>query len=243
VHGLGEHSGRYGNVVEVFVPQGYAVWGFDLRGHGRTPGPRGHIDSWDQMRDDVRAFLDMILESDAGPPLILYGHSMGGLAALEFVLHEDTGIKCLIASAPALDPSGISPIKVTLAKMFSLVMPGLTLDTGLEAAAISRQPEVVEAYVNDPLVHSKGSARMGAETIAAMSWTWEHAAELSVPLLVIQGNADRLVSPRAVADIFEKLTAPDKTLLQYPGGYHEPHNDLDKEKAIEDMLRWMEARL
>ncbi|MGD2253478.1 MAG: lysophospholipase [Anaerolineales bacterium] len=243
VHGLGEHSGRYGNVVEAFVPRGYAVWGFDLRGHGRTPGPRGHIDSWGQIREDVRAFLNMVLESDPGAPLILYGHSLGGLAALEFVLHEDPGIKCLIASAPSLDASGISPIKVVLAKMMSRVAPGLTMDTDLEVAAISRQAEVVEAYVNDPLVHGKASARMGAESIAAMDWTWEHAAELSIPLLVIQGDADRLVSPEAVAGFFGRLTAPDKTLLQYPGGYHEPHNDLDKERAFEDIRLWLEARL
>jgi alpha-beta hydrolase superfamily lysophospholipase len=127
--------------------------------------------------------------------------------------------------------------------MLSRVMPGLTLETGLEVAALSRQPEVVEAYVNDPLVHSKGSARMGAESFAAMDRTWEHAAELSVPLLILQGDADRIVSPKAVADFFEKLTAPDKTMLQYPGGYHEPHNDLDKEKAFADILRWLEARL
>ena len=176
VHGFGEHSGRYGNVVDWFVPKGYAVYAFDLRGHGRSPGPRGYVSRWAVFREDVKAFLELVHEQEPGQAVFLLGHSMGGLIVLEYALHYPEGLTGVIASGPLLAQANMSPSLVTLSKILSGVLPWLTLDTKLDATSISRDPAVVETYVNDPLVHSLGTPRLGTELTRAIEWTQAHAA-------------------------------------------------------------------
>ncbi len=123
-HGHGEHSGRYGNVVNWFVPHGYAVYAFDLRGHGRSPGPRGHIDRWDVLREDLKAFLMLVQGQALGQPVFLIGHSMGGLIALEYVLHYPEGLAGVVVSGPVLSEPGISPFLIALARYWHASRPG-----------------------------------------------------------------------------------------------------------------------
>ncbi len=243
VHGFGEHSGRYMNVVNRLVPKGFAVWGFDHRGHGRSPGQRGYINEWAEFREDVHAFLQMVAGQEPGRPLFLMGHSMGGLIVLDYALHHPEGLNGVIASGPALGQVGIAPILLTLSRLLSRIWPRLSLDTGLDATAISRDPEVVKAYQEDPLVHSKGTPRLGTEMEKTMEWVQAHAADLRVPLLILQGEADRLVPPEASRAFFEKVTSPDKEWHGYEGGYHEPHNDVTREQALSDLEQWLERHL
>jgi alpha-beta hydrolase superfamily lysophospholipase len=243
VHGFGEHSGRYTNVMNHLVGRGYAIYGFDHRGHGRSPGQRGYINEWGEFREDVRAFLRMVSEGEPGRPLFLMGHSLGGLIVLEYALRHPEGLRGVIASGPALGQVGISPILLTLSRILSRVWPRLSLDTRLDATAISRDPTVVRAYQEDPLVHSKGTARLGTEMSEAIEWVQAHAADLRLPLLILQGEADRLVPPEASRAFFEKVTFPDKEWRGYEGGYHEPHNDIIRDQALSDLAGWLERHL
>ena len=243
VHGFGEHSGRYDNVVGWFVPQGYAVHAFDLRGHGRSPGPRGYVNEWAEFREDVKSFLELVHEQEPGRPVVLLGHSMGGLIVLESVLHHPGGLAGVIASGPTLAQVGVSPLLMTLSKVLSGILPRLALNTKLDATTISRDPAVVEAYVNDPLVHSLGTPRLGTELTQAVEWTQAHAAEMRVPCLIVHGSADRLAPPEGSRVFYENIRLGDKERQAYEGYYHEVFNDVGKERVLADVGAWVERHL
>ncbi len=243
VHGFGEHSARYMNVVNALVPRGYAVSGFDLRGHGRSPGQRGYINAWAEYREDTAAFLKLVTEQEPSRPLFLMGHSMGGLIALEYGLHRPEGLRGVIASAPLLAQPGISPVLLTLSRILSRVYPTFSLNTGLDATAISRDPNVVKAYTEDSLVHSLGTPRLGTEITAAQNWVLAHAAELRVPLLVFFGTADRLAPPEGTRRFYDRVTVADKQKIEYEGAFHETHNDIIADQVMANLTRWLDAHL
>ncbi len=243
VHGFGEHSGRYGNVVGRFVPKGYAVYAFDLRGHGHSPGPRGYVNAWAEFREDVKRFLELVHEQEAGREVFLLGHSMGGLIVLEYVLHHPEGLAGVVASGPLLARAGVSPFLMALSKVLSGILPRLTLDTGLDATTISRDPAVVEAYVNDPLVHSLGTPRLSTELTRAIEWTQAHAAEMALPCLIVHGSADRLVPPEGGRVFYENVALNDKERQVYEGYYHEVFNDIGKEQVLAAVEAWIERHL
>jgi alpha-beta hydrolase superfamily lysophospholipase len=243
VHGFGEHSGRYQSVVDALVPRGFAVHSFDHRGHGRSPGQRGHVHGWAEFRQDVGAFLDLVRAVEGDRPIFVMGHSLGGLMVLEFALHHPDGLCGIIASGPSLAPPGISPFLLALGRFLSRLWPRFSMDTRLDSSRISRDPAVVEAYRNDPLVHRLGSARLGAEMQRAVAWVHAHADRWRLPLLVVHGGADRLVPSEGSRAFHAKVTFGDKELRILPGGYHEPHNDVDREEFLEYLAAWLESRL
>jgi alpha-beta hydrolase superfamily lysophospholipase len=244
VHGFGEHSGRYMNPVEHLVPQGFAVYGFDLRGHGRSPGQRGHVDAWGEYRGDVGAFLQTIADVEPARPLFLLGHSMGALIVLDYVIRHPEGLAGVIASGASIEPTGVAkPYLILLARLLSRIWPSFVLEIKLDTTALSRNPEVVRAYEEDPLVHGKSSARWGTEALDTLEWLKAHPAELTIPLLVLHGEADRLGSADGARRFFEQVGSADKTLRMYPGGYHEPHNDLDYELVLSHLEEWMQSHL
>ncbi len=243
VHGFGEHSGRYMNVVNKLVPAGFAVYGFDLRGHGKSPGQRGHILSWKEYLEDVKRFLQTIRQSEPDTPLFLMGHSMGGLIVLNYALMNSENLQGVIASAPLLSQPGISPILLAISRILSKIRPAFSIDTKLDVQTISRDPQVQQAYLDDPLVHSRASARLGTEITAATDWTRAHASEFSLPLLIIHGDADELVAPQGSAEFFEKVAFSDKTYLTFTDGRHETHNDLEKEKELQNISDWLEGHI
>ncbi|HEY3289648.1 MAG TPA: alpha/beta hydrolase [Anaerolineae bacterium] len=243
VHGFGEHSGRYMNLVNYFVPRGYRIYSYDLRGHGRSGGARGHVMSWTAYRQDLTLLKQRVLAVSGNLPVFLYGHSFGGLMVLDYALHEPEGFHGLIASAPAIGKVGISPILLTLSRVMSRVYPTFTIQTGLDATSISRDPAVVAAYINDPMVHSFASARTGTEMAKTQDYVLKNASELKMPLLMVQGSADRLVPPQDGRTFFERVPYGDKRYISYEGSYHEVHNDLDQLKAFTDIELWLEEHL
>ncbi len=243
VHGHAEHSGRYMNVVNCLVPAGYAIYGLDLRGCGRSPGQRAYINSWSEYREDVRALLQMVAGSEPNRPLFLYGHSLGGLIVLEYALHNPDGLAGVISSAPTVGKIGLSPVLFLLSRILSRIYPRFSIKSGLDVTALSRDPAVVQAYRDDPLVHPLGTARLGTEVEAAREYTLAHAGELRVPLLLIHGAADRLVPPEGCRAFFDRVTVPDKTRLEYPGGYHESHNDIAYKQVMTDVERWLDEHI
>ena len=243
VHGFGEHSGRYGNVVDWFVPRGYAVYAPDQRGYGRSPGGRGYVNAFAEYRHDVAAFLDLVRTAEAGRPLFLLGHSLGGLIVLDYALRDPSGLDGVIASGPSLGAAPVSPFLLLLSRALSRLWPQLTLETGLEVAALSRDQAVVEAYVNDPLVHNLGTPRLATEMAKAADRAQGRAADLALPCLILHGGADRLCDPKDSQAFFDRVTFADKVRHEYEGYYHEIFNDLDKEVVFADVEAWLDDHL
>jgi alpha-beta hydrolase superfamily lysophospholipase len=240
VHGIGEHSGRFKNIVDFLVARGHAVYAVDLRGHGRSPGQRGHLLSWSEYREDVRAFLGRISAREPGRPLFIYGHSMGGLVVLDYVLRHPEGLSGIVISGPPFESVGVAtPLLVTMARLLSRLWPSFVLDVPLEAAALSRDAATVAQYLADPLVHRKGSARWAVEAIEANAFVVAHAADLRLPLLMLHGEQDRINTAAGTRRFFDSVPNPDKQFYVVPGGYHEPHTEPDHEQVlqrVEDFL-------
>ncbi|NIV38962.1 MAG: alpha/beta fold hydrolase, partial [Anaerolineae bacterium] len=225
-----------------FVPRGYSVYAFDLRGHGHSQGKRGVLEDFGEYRGDVRAFLDLVQEAEPVPAFLM-GHSLGGLIALDYVLRGSDGLAGVVASGPVLSPPGVSPFLLWLSKVLAQLWPSLILDSGLDTSALSRDPAVVEAYVNDPLVHSKGSARMADKMLRTVEWTQAHAADMALPCLVVHGSEDRLCPPEGSQAFIDKVTFADKEYIEYEGYFHEVYNDLGKEQVFSDIEAWLERHL
>jgi alpha-beta hydrolase superfamily lysophospholipase len=244
VHGFGEHCGRYGNLVDYFVPRGYALYGLDHRGHGRSPSQRGHINAWAEYRGDVDAFLRTVASFQPGRPLFLLGHSLGALISLDYLMHDPVALAGAIISGAPIEPAGVAkPHLVALARLLSRVWPTFPLEMGLDASALSRDPEVVKDYEESPLVHGKASARFGAESLDRVAWVKAHPEKIRLPLLMVHGGADSLDLAEGTKSWFEQVTYDDKELLLYPGSYHEVHNDLDHQQLAADLESWLARHL
>ena len=243
VHGISEHSGRYAYLVERLTSHGFAVAAFDNRGHGRSGGVHGHIDSWSDYREDVHAFVHYAAAHFMRLPLFLYGHSLGALIVSEFVLYHPDGIAGVILSGHPLQPTGAAkPWLVMIARILSRYKPLIALPLGIGDDALSRDPAVVKAFGTDPLVHRKVTARWGVETLAAIERVRARAGEIQLPLLVLHGGADRVNSPSGSKELFNLASSTDKQLHVYAGGFHEPHNDLDRETVVSDVIEWLDKR-
>ena len=242
VHGVGEYSGRYMNLVNHLVPSGLVICGVDLRGHGRSSGPRGHILHWAEYRDDLKSFLQWIPTWEPDRPRFVFGHSMGAMVVLDHIPRDPGGLAGAIVSGVPLEPVGLAnPVLVGIARLLSRFWPGFMLPLNLETAALSRDSEVVRAYEEDPLVFGKVSARWGTESLDKLDWIREHAAEMRMPLLMVHGGKDRINAPGGTRWLFEAVTYPDKEMRVYPDVYHEPHNDLDWEEEARDIERWIDS--
>jgi len=248
VHGFGDHSGRYGDVVSSLTAAGYAVHGFDMRGYGRSPGPRGHIERWSDYRDDVGHYLGHVrAQESSDTPVFLYGHSLGGAIVLDYGLHRSAELPGVIASSPALRPKGVrSPVLESLAAVMSRVWPTLSLEVPLETDAITRDPERLAAVGADPLCHRRLTVRATVATLGALAWIEAHAGEWRPPLLIFHGTADRIIDPAGTigfADTARAGGAKDVELHLYEGVFHEAHNDLDRETFLSDVLDWLDRHV
>ena len=243
VHGLGEHSGRYGNVINHFAPLGYNVFLYDLRGHGKSEGQRGHVYNFDHYIEDTRIFVENAAERTK-LPIILLGHSMGGLIALLFGEKYQNLLKLLAASGPAVKIAVKVPKwKEVIGKFVSNILPTLSMTNEIDPSLLSHDPEVVKAYENDPLVIRKVSARWFTEFLRAQKEVLDNAYKLELPLIVMQGGDDQIVDPEGAKVFYEKAGSKDKELKIYPGLYHEIFNEVEKEKVLSDLSSWIEKRI
>jgi len=246
-HGLGEHSGRYGNVVRSLLPKGITIWALDHRGHGQSEGPRGHILSFGEYIDELYTLVQMSREGlPEGMKCFLLGHSMGGLIALSFALRYPDMIDGVIVSSPSLGLKEKVPlIKGTLGMIMSSIWPGLTLGNELDASKISHDEEVVRAYLNDPLVHDRISARWFTEFLLTMSAVNSLASKMEVPILMQVAGDDYLVDANASKAFFDDLILKDKALYIYDGLYHEIYNEMEEQRSrvLTDLENWLEKHL
>jgi len=240
VHGLGEHSGRYERFARGMAPYGMSTFALDLRGHGRSEGQRGHVDSWSQWVDDTAAFVAHV-EGETGGEVVPLGHSFGGAVMLSAVRSGKLrNAKRFVVSSPALKLRVKVPgWKSTLGAVASHIAPRLAMNNEVDPSAVSRIPEVVEAYRTDPLVHSKISSRLYAEWAKAATENLERASDIRMPFLIIAGSADPLIDPAGSEELHRR--APSSQLRVLEGRYHEPFNDLGSDEAFRAIAEWLRA--
>lgn len=240
VHGLGEHSGRYGHVAKAFNRAGYALTTFDMRGHGQSEGKRGHAKNYTVLMDDIFRVLEKIKEQHPGTPIFLYGHSLGGNLVIHYALRRLPKLAGIIATAPLFRTAVPPPAwKIYLLRTAYGLWPSLSIPSGLDVTALSRDNAVVQAYQNDPLVHGRVSARLGMDMLRNGIWNMRHASELPCPILLMHGKADRITSVKASRE-FAYNAGDACTLKIWNGGFHELHNEPEQEQIISYMLDWME---
>ena len=243
VHGLGEHSSRYTHVAEALGKEGYALFSYDLRGHGRSGGARGHISSIEDFMKDIDALLEQARRRYPGLPVILYGHSLGGIQVLHYGLIRKPDVKGIIATSSGLRTALESQtLKVALAKVLGSLIPGVAVASGLDSKGISHDKKVVNTYNNDPLTHDKVSLGFGKIMLGVTKWTLEHAGEFSLPLLLMHGKADEIAYPSGSMEFAAALKGKC-TLVLWDDAYHELHNEPEKDKVFKTMTLWMDARL
>jgi alpha-beta hydrolase superfamily lysophospholipase len=239
VHGFGDHSGRYSNLAIELAGRGIQVTAYDQRGHGRSPGRRGHVARWSQYRTDLEWLLDRVRGEHPNLPLFLFGHSMGGLVSLEFLL-QPRPVSGAIISAPPLDPSGVAnPFLVGLAYLLSGILPWFRVPLPLHAADLSRDPSAVAAFQADPLTFHQASARWGTEILAARKRVLTSPESIRVPILFAHGEADRIAAIQGTRHFFDRLVCRDKELRTYPDAYHELHSDLNQQQVVTDYTDWL----
>ncbi len=244
VHGLAEHCGRYMNLVNHFVPLGYAVYGFDHVGHGKSDGARVHVKRFEDFTETLHMFLEKVRQEQPGKPHFLVGHSMGALISAAYLLDYSPDLSGAVLSGPGVKvPDTITPTTIFLGKLFSNVMPRLGL-IGLDPEWVSRDPDVVAAYVNDPLVYTgKTTARLAAELLKTMHRVCAEASRITLPLLIIQGGDDRLVDPAGARLLYDFVSSTDKTIQVYDGLYHEIFNEPEHQEVLADVETWLASHL
>lgn len=244
VHGYGEHCGRYDHVAAVLARQDAAVYTYDQRGHGRSEGRPVYIDRFDQYCQDLEHFHHYVKTHGPNVPLFLFGHSMGGLVALLYVLNQSPSLRGLLLSAPAIaiNPD-IAPLLRRIAQLVGRLFPTLPTVRSPQNS-ISRDPNVVEEAKNDPLnYHGRVPARTGAELLRAGEEARDRLTELRVPFLIFHGTADVLTPPSWSERLYEQASAEDKTLKLYDGLYHETFNEPEQDQVLQDIESWLAERL
>ena len=238
VHGLGEHSGRYEHVGDHLAAAGIDTHAYDHRGNGRSGGPKGDVDRWSRFHDDLEERLASVRSAAAGRPVFMYAHSMGGLVVAGYLIDGRPRPDATVLSAPGLD-STLAKWKLTLAPLCARIAPGVSLQQGIRAETLSRDPEVGRRVRADPLNTSTNTLRFAAEAVREQARVRANARSIGGPTLVMHGLDDGLVPPSA-SDVFEG--APGVERRTYPGLRHELHNEPEGLEVVDDVIAWLEER-
>jgi len=244
VHGLAEHSGRYKNVIDYFVPRGYAAYTFDNRGHGKSEGKRGYIERFSCYIDDLALFLDLVRSKHPENMIFIIGHSIGATIAATFAINHQDEFNGLILSGTVIKPGiSLSRAKITMANLLSYILPKVGVDR-INVSTISRDKAVVDAYINDPLVYKgKISARLSAELIKAMQSLTHQMPQIKLSVLIMHGTEDRLSDPEGSRILYQRVSSIDKTLKLYSGFYHEIYNEPECEQVFITVEEWLDTHI
>ena len=242
VHGLGEHAGRYDHVARQLNEWGFAVRGYDQSGHGESGGAPGSLPTDTRLLDDLADIVDSTrARMDKGTPLIVLGHSMGGLVAGRFVSLGIRQVDALVMSSPALDP-GLSAFQKLLVAVLPTLFPNLRVGNGLNASYISHDPAVVAAYQADKLVHDRISARLARFIATAGPATVALAPQWKVPTLLMYAGEDKLVQPQGSRDFAAAAPAALVSTHCFESLYHEIFNELDAAPVFAVLRQWLDQR-
>jgi alpha-beta hydrolase superfamily lysophospholipase len=243
-HGLGEHSGRYAHLARFFTQNGIAVVAYDRRGHGKSGGKRGFTPNYDAFVDEIESLVQHTKEHFPNTPTFLYGHSMGGNLVLRYLdKRKPQGLTGIIATGPAIrlafEPSAVM---ILLGKITRNILPGFTQSSKLKTEDLSHDTQVVNDYINDPLVHDKITPNTGLGMLDAGRELYDKGITTDTPLLLMHGSDDHLTSAKGTEE-FSKKVKGDMTLKLWNGLYHEIHNEPQKQEVFNFTLAWMEKQL
>lgn len=244
VHGFGEHCARYDHVAAAFNADGYSVYSYDQRWHGRSPGKRAYIEDFARLPRDLNEYLAHIHGVIGDAPYFIFAHSMGGLVTSRFLesCTPPATLRGVVFSSPFFQvPDDVSPMLIKLAGFLGTYAPWLPVSK-LDSDAVSRLPEVIKEYDADPLNnHGPILARTGAQINNAVIAGRAEAAKITLPVYLFHGDADRLAMCAGSQFLHDKVGSADKALRIYPGGFHELFNDLVKDQVLADVLQWYNA--
>jgi lysophospholipase len=245
VHGYADHIGRYRPITEALVAEGFAVHGFDYRGHGRADGRRGFCDKWPDYVEDLALYWERVRKAAAGQKLFLLAHSHGALMAVHLVARGGLeGLAGLVLSGPYFKLAITPPTtKVLAARMVGKVVPWLPVQTELKPEDLTRDPEIQRATREDPLYIRTVTPRWFIESTRAQAEALALAVRVSAPIFIFCGSEDGVAAPAAARSFFEKVGSTDKKFKEYPGMRHEPLNELGREEVFRDISGWISAHL
>lgn len=243
-HGHGEHLGRYNHIAQALCGADFVAYTYDLRGHGRSGGKKGHSPSFLTYVDDLYEVHDLASRTDPTLPLWLMGHSLGGLITLTYGVRRAPQAAGMIASAPLLQAKYAPPRwKVLMAQTLASLVPSLTVSTELsEGVRMSHDEAFLKSMPDQDLEHSQMSLRVGNDVLSIMQETLAQAPRLTLPLLLLHGEADGAADPAASREFYKQAGSQDKTLKVYPGLYHEIMNETEREQVLSDLMGWLEKR-
>lgn len=244
VHGVNEHSGRYGNFIDAFSPD-FTLYLFDHRGHGRSDGVRSHVEKFDEYVNDVAAFVAWVTSENPSVRIFIIGHSLGGQITVNYLARfPQSKLSGFILSSPNLRlKMKLNPLKKILADKLSQWTPQFKLPNDISPDWISRDSQVVKEYKKDPLVGKAVSVRLAQEVLTNLDTILTLAPKIKTPGLLLHAGDDKITDQQGTVIFFERMTVKDKTLKIYPGFYHELFNDLGKEDVFEDVRTWLGKRL
>lgn len=246
VHGLAEHSGRYGSLAGRLTAKGLSVWSMDHRGHGRSEGIRGDCRFFQEFVDDLHLLKQRAAEALPGLPLFLIGHSLGGLMALTTAVDHPQEIRGVAVSSPALKLAHETPAwKAALVTATAKIAPRVLFKNGVNPADLCRDPQVVEAYRKDPLIHSVLTARCALALQDALRGSLELAGRLNLPCLILQSGTDQVCDPETTREFARRAVSRGTplSLRRYDGMYHELFNEPERGRVIEDLCNWLDGIL
>jgi Lysophospholipase len=242
VHGLGDHSGWFKDLLNFFASSNFAVLTFDLRGHGKSDGKRGHIPSYEALMKDISLLLNIAKRNFNGVPIFLYGHSFGGNQVINYTLRYRPDISGIIVSAPWLSLySNPSKIKLYFTFLMSNIRPSFIVDNVVEGSNLSHNPDIAVNQKNDPLVHNFVSASLFTNAYKAGEWAIDNASNLDIPLLLFHGDSDKITSHVASEAFIKKAPSNLATFKLWKGLYHSLHNEISNRDIFVNILNWINS--
>ena len=240
IHGLHEHSGRYQHLAEFFTGKGYGVYGFDYIGHGKSDGPRSFVTDFSSFTEALPQCLNLIQERHANVPIYLDVHSLGGLiGAISLIDLQDNFSGAIFSGPLVVVPDFVSDLTLKMGNILSTLFPKLRL-IGVDKDGLSRDPQVVSDYRNDPLVFTgKSTVRISSVINDGISYLAEHGSKITIPLLIMHGGQDQICNPSGSTYLHNLVSSQQNELIIYDELFHEIYNEPEQETVFNDLYNWL----